>query len=154
MYCSCRPSKVSVLTVAKPDQFDINCNSTVMHRLDLGGCSFILSETLFYIFPCLPYWAHRWNKAASSPAASGSLHCSGQVMDWGLLKMHAAGTLRDCVCLWREFIGNATETSFVNFVWDSCLLYVSVRAKLCVNSTTSKEQFVVYLSSHKLMSRR
>lgn len=63
MYRSCCPSKVSVLTIGKPEHFDLNCSSALMRPLD--SCAVYPLRKPPAFIPCLPYRAQGWDKAAS-----------------------------------------------------------------------------------------
>lgn len=53
---SCCLSKVSVMTIRKPEQFNSSCSKRLMRQLDVNTCGFMLSATLFNIFSCLFPW--------------------------------------------------------------------------------------------------
>lgn len=134
MSCLCWHYKVSVLTLHKPDQFDLNFSGSCMYPLGSSGCRCVLSLSLFNIFSCLLLLVHGWDWALSNTGASGSSH-------WLKLKYEKKvllffffffGTMFHAhfVCD-LDFFGNAPEMCIVNVVSDICQLYNLGRAGLC-----------------------
>lgn len=156
MSCLCWHYKVSVLTLHKPDQFDLNFSGSCMYPLGSSGCRCVLSLSLFNIFSCLLLLVHGWDWALSNTGASGSSH-------WLKLKYEKKVLLFffffwhnvPCpFCLWPGFFWKCSR----NVHCKCCLGHLSAlqlrqsRAlQLCVNWKRFKDLLHVLSSIHGLL---